>query len=296
MLSILIPTYNYNTYPLVKELHVQCSEAKIDFEIICIDDASQEYQSDNNQIPFLSHCVYTELPKNIGRSSIRNLLASKSSQEWLLFLDCDTFPESSNFISHYRDQIKTATKKAFFGGLLYVKKKPNDDQLLRWVFGNNREAISLSKRKKNEYTTTFVSNLLIKKSVFETILFNEEISSYGYEDSFFITTLKHRNIAIQQLENPVFHLNLETSEVFLSKTKIAIETLWSLSKENSKITMTSKITQLNKTLCILKIDFLASKLFERLKLKLEKNLTSKKPSLTAFDLYKIGYFCFLNRK
>jgi hypothetical protein len=31
--------------------------------------------------------------------------------------------------------------------------------------------------------------------------------------------LKLRNITIEQIENPVFHLNLETSEVFLSKLK-----------------------------------------------------------------------------
>jgi glycosyltransferase involved in cell wall biosynthesis len=45
MLSILIPIYNYNAYPLVKELHSQCLEATIDFEIFCIDDASNEYES-----------------------------------------------------------------------------------------------------------------------------------------------------------------------------------------------------------------------------------------------------------
>jgi hypothetical protein len=29
MLSILIPIYNYNAYPLVKELHSQCLEARL---------------------------------------------------------------------------------------------------------------------------------------------------------------------------------------------------------------------------------------------------------------------------
>ena len=40
MLSILIPIYNYNAYPLVLELHKQCLECEIEFEIICQDDAS----------------------------------------------------------------------------------------------------------------------------------------------------------------------------------------------------------------------------------------------------------------
>jgi hypothetical protein len=38
MLSILIPIYNYNAYPLVKRITDSCLEAKIDFEILCRDD------------------------------------------------------------------------------------------------------------------------------------------------------------------------------------------------------------------------------------------------------------------
>ncbi|NGY35938.1 glycosyltransferase family 2 protein [Flavobacterium sp. XN-5] len=296
MLSILIPIYNYNAFPLVKELHQQCLESKIKFEIICVDDASYEHQSENILIQFLSNSTYIELPQNIGRSAIRNLLASKSKLDWLLFLDCDTFPESANFVSNYRDYIKSTTKNAFFGGLLYTKEKPADEKLLRWTFGKNREAIPLADRTNNPYATAFVSNFVIQKSVFETIFFDEKISTYGYEDYSFITTLKDRKISIQHIENPVFHLNLETSELFLSKTKTALKTLSSISNCNSKITTESKITQLHKTLSLLKLDSLVSKLFQRFRFKLEENLTSKKPSLIAFDIYKIGYFCFLNRK
>lgn len=296
MLSILIPIYNYDAFSLVKELQKQCLETKIDFEILCIDDASNEYQTNNSPIQFLSDCIYIDLAKNIGRSSIRNLLASKSNKKWLLFLDCDTFPENNNFIANYVNQINSSGAKAFFGGLIYSNTKPNNNQLLRWIFGKNREAIPLSERKKKPYTTTFVSNFLIQKSVFETILFDEKIGAYGYEDYSFISTLKHRNIAIQHIENPIFHLNLETSEEFLAKTKIALETLLSLSKDNPAITKQSKITQLHRTLCFFKMDHIVSKLFQRLELKLEENLTSKKPSLIAFDIYKIGYFCSLNSK
>jgi glycosyltransferase involved in cell wall biosynthesis len=140
MLSILI-LYNYNAYPLVKKLHSQCLEATIDFEIFCIDDASNEYESNNNQ--FNLYQIASILPKNIGRSSIRNLLASKSKKKWLLFLDCDT--ENNNFIANYVNQINSSAAKAF-GGLIYSNTKPNNNQLLRWVFGN-RESIPLSEKK-----------------------------------------------------------------------------------------------------------------------------------------------------
>jgi hypothetical protein len=296
MLSILIPIYNYNAYPLVLELHKQCNDCGIDFEIISIDDASTQQKSKNNPIQFLTNCSFVELSENIGRSKIRNLLASKSNYDWLLYVDCDTFPESSDFISNYISQINLSTKKVFFGGIVYTKDKPDNDQVLRWIFGQKREAIALSERKKNPYRTTFVSNILIKKTVFDIFPFDEKITKYGYEDFAFIQTLKLENIEIEHIENPVFHLNLETSSVFLSKTKTALETLLFISKTNSKIEIDSKIIKTHKMLCDLKINLWIAKLFQKLQLRLERHLTSEKPSLLAFDCYKIGYFCYLNSK
>lgn len=296
MLSILIPIYNYDSFPLIKELHNQCIECQIDFEIICIDDASTECKSNSCLIALLTNCSFATLPQNIGRSKIRNLLATKSKYDWLLFLDCDTFTESSQYIPNYIKQINTSTKAAFFGGIKYSKNKPNPDQLLRWVYGRKREAIALQERMKEPYKTAFVSNFLIKKTVFESALFDEKIRSYGYEDFFFIQSLKNKNIDILPIENPLLHLNLETSSLFLSKTKTALETLFSISKGNLHIETDSKIIKTYKILCLLKMDYMVSILYQSLKSKLEENLTSKKPSLFLFDSYKIGYFCYLNSK
>jgi hypothetical protein len=46
MLSILIPIYNFNAVPLVKELQKQCMECDLEFEIICIDDCSTLHQQE----------------------------------------------------------------------------------------------------------------------------------------------------------------------------------------------------------------------------------------------------------
>ena len=40
MISILIPCYDYNAYPLESKLEKQALILNINFEIICIDDAS----------------------------------------------------------------------------------------------------------------------------------------------------------------------------------------------------------------------------------------------------------------
>ena len=41
MLSVLIPTYNYNAFFLVDKIHQQLILAQIAFEIICFDDGSK---------------------------------------------------------------------------------------------------------------------------------------------------------------------------------------------------------------------------------------------------------------
>ena len=94
MLSILIPTYNYNTLLLVKTLQQQAIKSKISFEIIVLDDASSDTQSsiENNKINTLEHCTYIESEKNLGRTATRNILAHKAKFNWLLFLDADVIP------------------------------------------------------------------------------------------------------------------------------------------------------------------------------------------------------------
>ena len=45
MLSILIPTYNYNVYPLVTELKKQIDELAIEYEILVQDDSSKSSEN-----------------------------------------------------------------------------------------------------------------------------------------------------------------------------------------------------------------------------------------------------------
>ena len=103
MLSILIPTYNYNAFPLVEELQNQAIEAGIAFEIIILDDGSTDEISlnENLKINTLENCSFEKNETNIGRAKNLNKLATKSQYDWLLFMDCDTFPKSKNCITTY---------------------------------------------------------------------------------------------------------------------------------------------------------------------------------------------------
>ena len=85
MLSILIPTYNYNITPLVGELHKQAISLNIIFEILVMEDGSTLFVEENQEIGKLEHCKHILLTENIGRSAIRNKLADSAKHQFLLF-------------------------------------------------------------------------------------------------------------------------------------------------------------------------------------------------------------------
>ena len=293
MLSILIPTYNYEVYELVKVLNKQAQDAKIEFEIIVLDDGSQKFQTENNKINEFQFCTYEILKINIGRSAIRNLLAKKAAFDNLLFLDSDTIPIDTNFISNYLLQI-TKQEKIVSGGILYPELKPKKNQLLRWKYGNSREALSAKAREENPYLRLLTLNFMIKKSVFEKISFNETIPNLRHEDTLFSYNLKQQNILVEHFENPVYHLGLDDFEVAIKKENESLVALKYLI-ENQLIPYDYiSLSKLFYTLKKIKLVFLLKVFYKTTKPLLLKNLASKNPSLFIFDLYRLGYFSSLN--
>ena len=67
MLSILIPTFNYDITALVVEVHKQSKSCNIVFEILVFDDASRDLENKKNNasINTLENTSYTILKSNI---------------------------------------------------------------------------------------------------------------------------------------------------------------------------------------------------------------------------------------
>jgi glycosyltransferase involved in cell wall biosynthesis len=298
MLSILIPTYNYYTIDLVKELSKQANLENIDFEIIVGDDCSSnlEIVNQNQAINLIKNCSYSVNSKNLGRGGNRNLLVKKARYSWVLFLDCDVFPKDSNFIKNYIDCVKFNDFKIHFGGLIYDSKRPKKEEMLRWIYGNKRESITLEDRKLKPYESTLTSNILIKKELLERFPFHSEIKNYGYEDLVFVLELKKKKLIINHLENPVFHLNLEESMVFLTKFESSLTNLKYLIDHKIINNEDSKFSNLHTKLEKMKLTSVVAFSYRILKLSLLKNLTSNNPLLFVFDFYRIGFYCNLFKK
>ncbi|KQO33137.1 glycosyl transferase [Flavobacterium sp. Leaf82] len=295
MLSILIPVYNYNIFPLAETLYNQVLRCNISFEIICLDDGSEIFLTDNEKINQFENCTYFILEKNIGRSAIRNLLAKKAIYENLLFLDADTIPVENDFISTYISQI-TNTEKVIYGGILYKNTKPSSDQLLRWIYGTKREALPTLERNKNPYISFLTLNFLISKSVFLKVRFNENIPNLRHEDTLFSFELMQNKIEVVHIDNPVFHLGIEDSQTFLRKSEEAVIGLKNL--VDSRL-ISSDYVRLSQYFQIIKKYYLQPLFafgFKILKPFFLKQLLSKKPSLFLFDVYRLGYYCTLKTK
>lgn len=292
MLSILIPTYNHNAFPLAQELHQQCLKSGIPFELLCFDDASGHYIEENKAIARLSFCRMEFLEKNVGRSNIRTLLAEAASHAWLLFLDADVLPVAPDFIKNYISQINEATA-VLYGGLAYSPQKPPATQMLRWRYGKQREAVSVEKRHKNPYKTLLFSNLLIRKDTFLEVGLKEVPSGYGYEDLLFGIALAEKKIPVQHLQNPVYHLGLETSELFLEKSLASVRTLHVLLKNHHLDPGALKITHYFYHIRKWGLQRVFAGIFTTFEKQVRKNLRSGRPGLFLFDLYRLGYLCSL---
>lgn len=293
MLSILIPTYNYNVYPLVKELDRQSSLLNIPYEIIVVNDASTIFNEENKGLSDIENVNYIIQKENLGRTKVRDILTKNATYNWLLFMDADVQPKSDTFVKKMVTSIQTLKFQCAFGGVSYREELPHNDYLLRWYYGRRREQLSLSKRQKNPYHTINSGCFLIDRKVFLSI--NEKLASihrYGL-DLYFKYLLKQEGIILTHIENEVFHLGLETSSQFFKKSLQAVETLFFLEKNKyipqneypiQKMYLTIKKYHL---LRIIRWVFSVSKGL------IEKNMRTSKPNLKAFDFYRLGYFIAL---
>jgi len=295
MISVLIPIFNYNVTNLVISLNDQLSEANVAFEIIGVNDASSKFISENQSLSKIENFKLINLEKNIGRSKIRNLLKDKASFDWLLYLDSDVIPANKMFIKTYLNCINSNKSKLYFGGIINKKNKPKDNEMLRWSYGRKREDVNYELRQKKPYQFFLASNFLVHKSIFNLCLFNEDIVKYGYEDFVFSEELRNNGVKITHIDNCVYHLGIDKSDVFLEKTKEAIENLHTLKHQKILEEDQMRILKVAKKTNDYNLTWFFSGVFKLFNSLFEINLMSKRPSLVIFDLYKLSYFCFLKK-
>jgi hypothetical protein len=290
MLSILIPIYNYNAYPLVLELHKQCLECEIDFEILCQDDASKSVlNSENEKINSLSNCIFTELKVNIAHRQNRNFLANKAQYENLLFIDGDSILIRSNYISNYITWLTNFD--IVYGGRLHPEICPSSNQKLRWKYGRFIEDKKVEKRNSAPFQSLLFNNTVIKKAWFDKVKFDSHLIKYGHDDTQLSCQLSKFNLKIKHIDNPVEHGDIDSNEDYLIKSKSSIENLIVLFEEEKINAAFSRLISLLLIMNKLYLTNFISVIYKSIEGILIGNLKSKNPNLIIYNIFRIGYLC-----
>ncbi len=234
MISVCIPIFNRNVKRLVDDLVEQIEKGGLDAEIVLLDDGStDESRSQNDFLRDKKHVLYFPLIENIGTSRIRNRIADLASGDWLLFLDCDVTIMSHDFLQTY-EQCTRGMDDVFYGGVYYGNKPTRRDEQLQWRTQQLalRNRARLSRRGLYEYIST--GNFLIRRSLFESILFDEKLKTYGQEDQIFSIELKKKGKIPVRIDNPVKHEDRTENSAFVTKIEdslINLVRIWRADEE-----------------------------------------------------------------
>lgn len=284
-LSILIPIYNCDIRKFIQEIAFQASSLKIPFEILAFDDDSNSvFKELNKEVGKIENVEYKELPRNYGRSAIRNLLADNSRYSHLLFLDCDGKVVKEDYLKKYLNHLDFDT---IVGGRVYSQNPPaNSQYLLHWKTGKQKEEIGANLRNRNPYESLMFNNILIRRSIYSKIRLDENIIGYGHEDTLFGHHLKQLKCSILHIDNPIEHWHLDSNEDFLKKAETAISNFNLILREKEA----GKETKLYKYYMILnkyKISGLFHFLTALLLPLIKKNLQSNSPFIPFLDIIKL---------
>lgn len=292
MLSILIPTYNYDCAELVAELHRQAVAEGIEFEIVVANDCSSAPLPRLEALVGLEHFRLISPKKNLGRARIRNFLANNARYETLLFIDSDSLPANDDYVAKY---IALASKhKIVLGGRVY--RKPEDARhTLLPKYGQKEK----NKDGVHQSETTFTSpNFLIDKTIFNTVCFNENLRGYGHEDTLFGVELHRHGIPFYKTNNPVIHLLIEDNVTFLKKTREAVEHLYQIhtSGEYPELDNQSPLLHTFRKIKHYRMTGRLSTIYHSYHTTIERRLDTTHPSIHLFSIYKLLYICALHNK
>lgn len=294
-ISLLIPVFDYDIVALVHSMKSALGKVPEFCEILIGDDGSSPGYKKKYSLLEGEGIRVISSEKNIGRAAIRNRLALEASGDFLLFIDADTMiPGTADaYISKYVPAM--SSESVVCGGIIYPDSPPGDpDKLLRWKYGKWREQKKASERNKHPHAGFSTFNVLIEKSVFLKIRFNEELKQYGHEDTLLSYQLKKAGVGILHIDNGLVHEGLESNKDFLDKTKLSIENLSKLyNKVTDKKAFSETVTMLRtyRKISFLRLTLVLADIFIRYRDRMEIRLDSGKKSLYLYVFYRMCMFC-----
>ena len=294
-LSVLIPSYNYNCSVLVAALKGQCDACGVDYEIVVADDGSDKpvWMDVERTVNGLCHCRFIRRETNVGRSRIRNFLASEARGRLVLFMDQDGKVVRDDFIQRYLDAAEN--HDVVCGGIIHPKEATSADCSLRYKYEKNYENRLAQHTKRNRESCMNKSELnkfrsfcfLVRREVTESVFMDERFGRYGYEDVKYGIDLHNAGYEVHRIDNPLMNDEIETNPRFVEKTEEALENLHRFRTElRGHVTVLDRAERLKRMGLAPLLHLIATVCLKPLR----HNLCSTRPAVGLFNLYKLLYY------
>lgn len=293
MISICIPLYNYDVRELLQNLVSQLTENSVKWEILISDDASSQIHLTEQNLQCIQQMEkfpihYFTQKKNLGNAANRNFLGSKAKFPWIIFLDADVLPVHSNFIEKYCQALTESKSSILTGNIEY---KNSESHSLRQKYGRKKEVRTSLPEEISSVLEARGANFAIKTSVFLENNFPQLQEQYGFVDTMFF--LQFPENALQPIQNPVYHLGIETNTLYVEKVHSSIRNALyiyiNFPNVASQITLIQYFTKYK---IVSGLMLLLYSVFGKL---IKRNLESNHSSLFLLQLYKLLYFNYLYR-
>lgn len=293
MLSILIPTYNFDCLNLISTLVKQCEklleeEKGFAYEVVVLDDGSSDTDLAEHVAKGcckLRGVRWISGGENCGRAVVRNRLLTEARGEWVVMIDDDAQVVSDEYVSNYWKHRFTAD--VLCGDLVNYDECPPGCEL-RFYYEKAAEPMrSVVVRNQTPYDRFSTFNFMARRDVMLSIGFRNSLKEYGYEDVLLGFELEARGHSVLHIDNPLLHTGIDSNASFLSKTRAAMRSLSALPLSVRRRIGASRLS-LELQRCRLRS--VVALILKPLLPLLERQLLSHHPNLQLLKLYKLGYY------
>jgi len=186
-ISVVIPTHNRADI-LKTCLEKLQAQKGVDFEVIVVDDGSEDHTEDvvSNLQSSTSNLMYIKQPSS-HQGTARNRGVKEASGDIVLFIGDDIFVEPDFLQKHHDAHISNSDENVVVLGFSTWDPELKINDYMRflessgWQFGYSRLQPGLVSHPE-PYKFFYTSNISLKKSFFGKERFDENFKVYGWED------------------------------------------------------------------------------------------------------------------
>lgn len=227
VVSVCVPFFKFDVVPLVEKLLALASVRSEQLELLLLDDAScdeqltREVRQRIDEAPVPAKLL--TLRRNEGRARVRNYLVDAAQGSYLLFLDCDMYPDSDEFIARYLTYAAAAEYDIVVGGCSYARLGPvKASELLYFYHSNRTQCVPVAARRRAPVRYFFTNNMMAKRSLFARLTFDPGYEGWGYEDTDLAMGATRAGARIAHIENTATHLGLIDDDAVIRKYRNSV--------------------------------------------------------------------------